>query len=324
MIKLDLVTGFLGSGKTTFLKAYAARLIEEGQRIAVLENDYGAINVDMMLLRELEKMGCDLEMVVGGNDAACHRRRYRSKLIALGMLGYDRVLVEPSGIYDVDEFFDVLHDDPIDRWYEAGSVIAIVDTGMETDLSSTSRYVLASETVDAGILVMSRSQIYGEEGISRTLSTVNQAIREFGGTRTFSREKDVLAGDWASFTAADFKRIENASFQLHDLVKIFSMDRSGFNSLFYMNVEGTEEEVAGQIRKLFLDKRAGHVFRVKGFLRGPGGTFREINATRERIECKDSGAGQEVLIVIGEGLDADYIGTFFTYAHGTGRQLLEK
>ena len=48
MIKVDLITGFLGSGKTTFLKIYAKHFIDQGLRIGILENDYGAVNVDML------------------------------------------------------------------------------------------------------------------------------------------------------------------------------------------------------------------------------------------------------------------------------------
>ena len=54
MVKVDLISGFLGSGKTTFIKKYARYLMEQGQNIGILENDFGAINVDMMLLRELD------------------------------------------------------------------------------------------------------------------------------------------------------------------------------------------------------------------------------------------------------------------------------
>ena len=61
MVKVDLITGFLGSGKTTFIKKYARYLMEQGQNIGILENDFGAINVDMMLLRELESENCELE-----------------------------------------------------------------------------------------------------------------------------------------------------------------------------------------------------------------------------------------------------------------------
>ena len=110
MVKVDLITGFLGSGKTTFIKKYARYLMEQGQNIGILENDFGAINVDMMLLRELEGENCELEMVAGGCDKDCYRRRFKTKLIAMGMCGYDRVLIEPSGIFDVDDFFDALYE----------------------------------------------------------------------------------------------------------------------------------------------------------------------------------------------------------------------
>lgn len=104
MVKIDLITGFLGAGKTTFLKKYAQYLMEQGENIGILENDFGAVNVDMMLLQDLMGDNCELEMVAGGCDYDCHKRRFKTKLISMGMCGYDRVLVEPSGIYDVDEF----------------------------------------------------------------------------------------------------------------------------------------------------------------------------------------------------------------------------
>ena len=106
MIQIDLITGFLGSGKTTFIRKYARYLIDQGLNIGILENDFGAVNVDAMLLQDILGDNCTLEMVAGGCDADCHRRRFKTKLIAMGMCGYDRVLVEPSGIFDMDEFFD--------------------------------------------------------------------------------------------------------------------------------------------------------------------------------------------------------------------------
>ena len=66
MIKIDLITGFLGSGKTTFLKSYARYLLDKGLNIGILENDFGAVNVDMMLLKDLEGEHCELEMISGG------------------------------------------------------------------------------------------------------------------------------------------------------------------------------------------------------------------------------------------------------------------
>ena len=85
-------------------------LLKKGMNIGILENDFGAVNVDMMLLQ-----GSGWETTVswrwfpGAVMRTVTRRRFKTKLIAMGMCGYDRVIVEPSGIFDVDEFFDALH-----------------------------------------------------------------------------------------------------------------------------------------------------------------------------------------------------------------------
>ena len=144
MVKIDLITGFLGSGKTTFIKKYGSYLMEKGENLGILENDFGAVNVDRMLLSDLQEAGCDLEMVSGGCDYDCHKRRFKTKLIAMGMLGYDRILVEPSGIFDTDEFFDVLEEEPLNRWYEIGNVIAIADVTTEQNLSEKASALLAA------------------------------------------------------------------------------------------------------------------------------------------------------------------------------------
>ncbi len=53
VVKIDLITGFLGSGKTTFIRKYVKYLVDKGYNVGILENDYGAVNVDMMLLQDL-------------------------------------------------------------------------------------------------------------------------------------------------------------------------------------------------------------------------------------------------------------------------------
>ncbi len=102
MVKIDLITGFLGSGKTTFIREYANYLISTGEKICIIENDYGAVNIDMVLLQDMLGENCNLEMIIGGDGKEAHRRRFRTKLISMGMSGYTRVIVEPSGIYDID------------------------------------------------------------------------------------------------------------------------------------------------------------------------------------------------------------------------------
>ena len=187
MTRVDLITGFLGSGKTTFLKKYAKKLMEKGEKICIIENDFGAINVDMVLLRELLGDTCNIEMIVGGDGETAHQRRLKTKLIAMGMLGYDRVIIEPSGVFDPDELFDILYESPLDRWYEMGNVICIYDAENDTNLSQESRYMMMSEIASAGVVVVSK---LNEEDVKRKdeiLSRMESFMDEFDCSRVIRR-----------------------------------------------------------------------------------------------------------------------------------------
>ena len=304
MVKVDLITGFLGSGKTTFIKKYARYLMEQGQNIGILENDFGAINVDMMLLRELEGENCELEMVAGGCDKDCYRRRFKTKLIAMGMCGYDRVLIEPSGIFDVDDFFDVLHEEPLDRWYQIGNVITVVDASLEKTLSKEADYVLASEVSSAGCVLLSKTQDASAEEIRQTVAHLNRALQEIHCSRVLKDE--VICKDWEDFTEKDFKKILESGYQAGDYEKRYVNQDEIFQTLFFMDEKIVTSKAKHAAKKIFADPACGGVLRMKGFLQD-GENWLELNATQHETILKPIGAGQDVLIVIGEKLNEEKI-----------------
>ena len=307
MVKVDLITGFLGSGKTTFIKKYASYLMEQGQNIGILENDFGAINVDMMLLRELEGANCELEMVAGGCDKDCYRRRFRTKLIAMGMCGYDRVLIEPSGIFDMDEFFDALHESPLDRWYEIGNVITVVDAMLEENLSEDAEFILASEVANAGIVLLSKAQEAAETDIERTKAHLNKAMESVHCDRQF--EKEIFAKDWNKLSDADFKKIQSAGYVGADYEKKDIAEEDAFQSLYFMNLTMPVEKLEEKVKQIFNDKECGNIFRIKGFMQTKSDQWIELNATHQNITIQPIKEGQEIFIVIGEKLNKEKITT---------------
>lgn len=310
MVKIDLITGFLGSGKTTFIKKYAKHLIDSGANIGILENDYGAVNVDMMLLKDLEGENCELEMIAGGCDAECHRRRFRTKLIAMGMCGYDRVIVEPSGIYDVDEFFDVLRDDPIDRWYEMGNVITVVDAKLEPELSDQADYLLASEAANAGCIVLSRSQEAEDAEIENTIVHLNHAMEKVQCKRRF--QNDIIIKDWDTFDNTDYEKLLSCGYVSESYRKMHIEEGETFKSLYFMNLDKTKDEITEAAKKVLEDGECGKVFRVKGFLKDKEEKWLELNATHQGIRTAPIPEGQEVVIVIGEEMNEAKIRGYFS------------
>ena len=310
MIKIDLITGFLGSGKTTFIKKYADYLIGKGQKIGILVNDYGAVNVDTMLLGGLEGDNCLIESVAGACDSDCHQRRFKTKLIALAMNGGDRVLIEPSGVFDVDEFFDSLCESPLDRWYEIGSVITVADAMLEQELSESSEYLLASQASVAGRLVLSKTQLADEKRIDGTIETINSALKKLGVDRRFG-DGDVIKKDWDLFTDEDFEEIMSCGYRAPEFTKLMTADDAGFSSVYFMELKISADELKNRVEKLFEAPSCGSIFRVKGFARQNGGWL-ELNATRDGITLSQIENGQDIVIVIGENPDKERISKILT------------
>ncbi|MBQ9234119.1 MAG: GTPase (G3E family) [Lachnospiraceae bacterium] len=347
MTKVDLITGFLGSGKTTFIRKYVEYLLDKKENVCILENDYGAINVDMMLLADLEEKGCGLEMVAGGCDYDCHRRRFKTKLITMAMLGYNRVIIEPSGIFDVDEFFEMLPEETLDRLYEIGNVIAIVKADLENDMSVEADCMLASQLAEAGMVLLSRVQEVAHEQLENTVEHINDALKKVKCDRKYALEtdtysyetsdiyqsyenydsrkmsdkieikkQDLLAKNWDELTKDDYERIENSGYKAYPYEKKITMDDNSFDALFFMNLDMKLEEIKASIKKLFMDKTVGKISRVKGFAKDES-IWYEINATEKELSVNSISNGQDVIIVIGENLDKREIDRCFSARFST-------
>ena len=327
MIKVDLITGFLGSGKTTFIKQYVNYLISKGENIGIIENDYGAVNVDMLLLEDAIGDDADLEMVAGGCDYDCHRRRFKTKLIALGMLGYDRVLIEPSGIYDVDEFFDVLNEDPLNRWYEIGNVITVIDSKLENELSNESNYLLCSQVSRSGKILLSHSDLASTQDIENTKAHLKAALLQFKGNRELV-DSDFIEANLNELDSSVLEGLTNCGYNNFDHEKLRIDDNNSYNSVYLLNHGLSIASIKALIDNLYKDEKCGKVFRVKGFAKEDqpeseklgsqaesdstnetttSSSWYQINATVDNTEIKQINVGQDVLIIIGESLDEKYI-----------------
>ncbi|MDD3693057.1 MAG: GTP-binding protein [Oscillospiraceae bacterium] len=96
MAKMYVITGFLGAGKTTFLKEFARLLT--GEKLAVLVNEFGKEDVDSKLLRELNAA---MEEVHSGSIfCACRIEQFSDALSRLLKDNPDIILVETSGLSD--------------------------------------------------------------------------------------------------------------------------------------------------------------------------------------------------------------------------------
>ena len=188
-------------------------------------------------------------------------------------------------------------------------MITVVDAKLESDLSDEADYLLASEAANAGCIVLSRSQEATEEEIKNTIEHLNHAMEKVQCNRRFRDE--IFVKDWETFESADYEKLLACGYVPENYRKMHIEEGETFKSLYFMNLDKTKNEIIETAEKIFADTECGKVFRIKGFLMDDDDKWMELNATHQEMRLEPITEGQKVVIVIGENLNEQRIGTFF-------------
>lgn len=161
MIPVCLVTGFLGSGKTTFLR----QVVEDnpGRKIVYLVNELSSLDVDGALLGEVEE---DVVAIPGGSIfCRCLVTEFIDHLTELperfGPI--EGVVIEASGIADPRVVQQLLAETGLDRVYAVSSIVTIVDPGSFPKLVTALPNVRAQVEAADVVLVNKTDQFAPEQ-----------------------------------------------------------------------------------------------------------------------------------------------------------------
>ena len=111
---------------------------------------------------------------------------------------------------------------------------------------------------------------------------------------------------WDELTKDDWNRILTCGYHTESWQKRDVEDDKSFSSLSFMNLPLTKEQILNAATQILGDPSCGHVHRIKGFLETPDGWF-ELNATAAQRQLNLIANGQQIIIVIGEGLNKEKI-----------------
>lgn len=179
-IPLHVLTGFLGSGKTTLLN----RLVRDPELAdsAILINEIGAVSIDHHLVDRIEPGdGLDVVVLQGGctcctvrGDLVAALRELYQRRAEGRVPPFRRVVLETTGLADPAPILFTLVGDPALRHkFEAGSVIATIDT--LHGLSQLERFVECRKQVAvADRLVLTKTDMAEPAGVARTIDMLRR------------------------------------------------------------------------------------------------------------------------------------------------------
>lgn len=282
MAVIDLICGSLGAGKTTYIKKYSRFIAQKGLSFAVIENEYGEAGVDSAFLLN---DGIETSELSGGCICCTLKVGFHDELIRLSDTA-DRIIVEPSGIYDITTFFDVTSSEELNLTAKRGAVVCVIDPHSIDRLCECELNLLRNQISAASCVVLSKT----EELCANEIDRVKELILRIAGI------PDIRFVDYDDFESAFNSRSAGCDCSPEaDHSSIFQSARISLKDKL------TSDQAKAVCRSLFESQAAGDIMRIKGFVSSDNG-YLAINATKENCEVFEVNNASPVLNIIGSDL----------------------
>ena len=169
MAKIDIISGFLGAGKTTLIKKLIAEAFT-GEKLVIIENEFGEIGIDGGFLKEsgiqITEMnsGCICCSLVGDFGEALKE--------VLEKYSPDRVIIEPSGVGKLSDVIKAVKN--------IGESVEINSTAVVVDASKCKMYMknygefYNNQIEYAGTIVLSRTQKVSDDKLDTCLKLIRE------------------------------------------------------------------------------------------------------------------------------------------------------
>ena len=156
MTKIDIISGFLGAGKTTFIKQLMKEAIA-GEKVVLIENEFGEIGIDGGFLKdagiEIREMnsGCICCSLVGDFGASLRE--------VLTQYTPDRVIIEPSGVGKLSDVMNAVKNVASEIEVMLNSAVTVVDVNKCRMYIKNFGEFFNNQIENAGTIVLSRTDI---------------------------------------------------------------------------------------------------------------------------------------------------------------------
>ena len=169
MLKIDIISGFLGAGKTTFIK----RLLDthlKNEKVVLIENEYGEVSVDSDLLNDPKiqikelSQGCICCSLVGDFSKSLNE--------VIKQMKPDRILIEPSGVGKLSDIIKAVKSAGLED--NINSLVCMVDAKKAKMYDKNFGEFFVDQIENAQTVILSRTDISKEDTVEAALEIVRK------------------------------------------------------------------------------------------------------------------------------------------------------
>ncbi len=171
MTKIDIVSGFLGAGKTTLIKKLLAEVLAD-TKVVLIENEFGEIGIDGGFLKEagieIKEMnsGCICCSLVGDFGTSLKE--------VLSTYKPERILIEPSGVGKLSDVMKAVQDVIDGEDVVLNSAVAVVDASKCKMYIKNFGEFFINQIEHAGTIVLSRTGDISEEKLNKAIELIRE------------------------------------------------------------------------------------------------------------------------------------------------------
>ncbi|MGL5615937.1 MAG: CobW family GTP-binding protein [Sarcina sp.] len=284
-MKVDIISGFLGAGKTTLIQ----KLINEElykEKIAIIENEYGEVAIDGTILSDSE---IEVKEITSGCICCSIKGDFKDSIKeVIDKYKPDRIIIEPSGVAKLSEVISSIKEATIEGMV-INMKITVVDANNYKYYSENFGEFYKNQLQGAGVVILNRTDGFSTLELDRICEEISK----------LNTKANIITTSLKDISA---KRImEIAKFPKEHLKQELQMFK-GRNNLKSVNhsaqhiFENIGIETSRSFSKVTLNKLLeeltksdvyGEVLRAKGIVAGDDGKWVQFDYVPKTIDMKD-------------------------------------
>lgn len=269
-VKIDIIAGFLGAGKTTLINKLLAEAYF-GEKIAILENEFGAIGVDGSLI---ERDDINITEMSGGCICCSLKTTLQAGLVEI-CKSYqpDRIIIEPTGLADTEDIAIPVKVAAEEYPMEIDRTITVINGVNFLALAKAGVPIIGNQLHHTDVAILSRVDQCDKREVIREIHNIEPDLT-------------VISADWSKINGLailhladevgghhrdsheDHSHCSCGCDHDHDHEHHHHHHSADDYSFYNAETEKiADQDLMNQIKAALTENKGGHIYRAKGILR---------------------------------------------------------